>query len=85
MQGFNTSEATENGGTAPHGHTLGDRVWLLLRPVVAQRHGPQTRPHFGTVIGIDDGPRPGVRIELDQPALTPFCYATHDEVHKATS
>jgi hypothetical protein len=57
---------------------VGDRVWLLLRPA---RHRPEQR-HDGTVIGVDDGPRPGVRIALDQPALTPDCYATHAEVHR---
>lgn len=68
---------------------VGDRVWLLLRPVNAPRRGEQKTRHEGIVIGVDDligttgQPIRGIRIELNQPALTPTCYATHDEVHRA--
>lgn len=58
----------------------GDRVWLLLRPAP---HRPEER-HDGTVIEVDaPGLPPGIRIALDQPAMTPTCYATHRETHHA--
>ena len=60
----------------------GDRVWLILPTAQRGRGGQRVkRPHVGTVTEVVNDGR-SVRIDLDQPALTPDCLATIGEVHK---
>ena len=57
----------------------GDRVTVgsvcESRPVVGRRRQPQA----GTVVAVDNGPRPGVTVSLDDGRE---CYATHDELER---
>lgn len=65
----------------------GDRVSVRL----PDRHGIRGRPNAwawwpGTVREVDPpGRRPGVIVDLDQPANTPECFATHAELHALTA
>jgi len=59
---------------------VGDRVQLWLPDKGRRRDQLVT----GTVTGVDDGPRPGVRVELDREVNgVTDCYATHRELAPA--